>query len=563
MKTRKKFIVYCLLASLLVSNTFFSYTFADSEEENKCPACNSTPNEMQMYINFQVEMLWILRWVSAKKEVYWTNRNSWLFNGWALVLPYAFYKSTMGKLQNDFDSELKAVRAANTTAVLLEKMALAWLDDAMWSIQILFKDESFVRDYKLLQEIDMAINDIIRDMWTLGIWKDQVTSSVQQEILNLELKYAKFYWWNNPIFEKLVISQNVKNKEIASFLLLLNSNMKSMLFAMWEDTPVLDTYINYLERRYSKWNIVVKINEDYTKAIVDAYSCAKASTCNRGLSKALTDMVNWWEMGKKFGKSMEIIKKANTNLSEALSANNKSNKKNENKDSSQTKILTDRQVELLRTVYGINALSLTTSQQEMLKQNFEQGKKSIEPLTSAIKDAVTNISDEWKEYFSNLEEDKSKSTEDIDIKKTVTTRQFIKETIKVLITQPREPLTKWFMRLFGAGEQAQKALVNNLSPEERSERLNSVFWQETIPQTEKNEELIQTMQITVDKILVDKWKDKEYTMIWQNTDTHYFVEIWAYIHAMVEENIPKLIKDLWETCTYQCANKWSENCYAK
>ncbi|MBO4517116.1 hypothetical protein J5751_06940 [bacterium] len=60
------------------------------------------------------------------------------------------------------------------------------------------------------------------------------------------------------------------------------------------------------------------------------------------------------------------------------------------------------------------------------------------------------------------------------------------------------------MRLFGAGEQAQKALVNNLSPEERSERLNSVFWQETIPQTEKNEELIQTMQITVDKILVDK-----------------------------------------------------------
>ncbi|MBO4517115.1 hypothetical protein J5751_06935 [bacterium] len=147
-------------------------------------------------------------------------------------------------------------------------------------------------------------------------------------------------------------------------------------------------------------------------------------------------------MGKKFGKSMEIIKKANTNLSEALSANNKSNKKNENKDSSQTKILTDRQVELLRTVYGINALSLTTSQQEMLKQNFEQGKKSIEPLTSAIKDAVTNISDEWKEYFSNLEEDKSKSTEDIDIKKTVTTRQFIKETIKVLITQPREPLTK-------------------------------------------------------------------------------------------------------------------------
>jgi hypothetical protein len=71
------------------------------------------------------------------------------------------------------------------------------------------------------------------------------------------------------------------------------------------------------------------------------------------------------------------------------------------------------------------------------------------------------------------------------------------------------------------------------------------------------------MQITIDKLLVDKWKDKEYVMIWQNLDTHYFIEIWAYIHLMVENNIPKLINDLWETCMYQCKNHGTENCYAK
>ena len=184
MKKTNKIIVYCLLAALIISNTFFSYSFADSNE-NKCPACNSTPNEMQMYINFEVEMLWILRWVSEEQQVFWTNRNSRLFNWWVLSLPNAFYESTMAKIKTDFDSEFRAVRAANTTAVLLEKMALEWLDDSMWAIQILFKDESFVRDYKLLQELDMTMNDVIRDMWTLGIWKEEVSPSIRKEILRL------------------------------------------------------------------------------------------------------------------------------------------------------------------------------------------------------------------------------------------------------------------------------------------------------------------------------------------------------------------------------------------
>ena len=76
------------------------------------------------------------------------------------------------------------------------------------------------------------------------------------------------------------------------------------------------------------------------------------------------------------------------------------------------------------------------------------------------------------------------------------------------------------------------------------------------------------MQVTIDKILVDKSKDKEYVMIWQNRDTHYFVEIWAYIHSIVKDVIwdkgtEWLIKNLWEACTYQCSNHWTDNCYAK
>ena len=540
MKNLKKFIVHYIIIFLAISNAFFSYTFANSNE-NKCPACNSTPNEMQMFINFEVEMLWILRWLSEEKQVYWTNKNSWLFNGWALALPTAFYKSTLSKLQNDFDSEFKAIRAANITAVLLEKMAITWIDDSLRSIKILFKDESFVRDYKLLQEIDMTINDVMRDMWTLGIWKSQVSSSVQQEILNLQLKYSKFYWWNNPIFEKLIISQSVKNREIMSFLLQLNSTMKSMLFAIWEETPVLDSYVYDLEDRYSKWNIIVEINEDYKKAVVDAYSCAKISTCNEGLGKSLVDMINRRSFVDSFSSSMTTIKNANKNLKEAVWWN--SNKSSEKREGV---ILTDRQVELLRNTYWLDASILTKEQQERWKQNLEKKETKIESLDSAIKDSMSDV-----------------SKENLKIPDYVTTSEFIKESIRVLLTQPREPFARWFKSLFGIWEEKQKMLVDALPLEEKQERLNSIFWQQTLPQSEKNILWANTMQITIDKLLVDKWKDKEYVMIWQNLDTHYFIEIWAYIHLMVENNIPKLINDLWETCMYQCKNHGTENCYAK
>jgi hypothetical protein len=37
-------------------------------------------------------------------------------------------------------------------------------DSAISSITILFKDRAFVRDYKILQELDMSANDVIWDM---------------------------------------------------------------------------------------------------------------------------------------------------------------------------------------------------------------------------------------------------------------------------------------------------------------------------------------------------------------------------------------------------------------
>lgn len=577
MKKRTKFIVYCTILSLIISNTFFSYTFADSQE-NQCPACNSTPNEMQMYINFEVEVLGILRWVSEKKQVYWTNRNSWLFNGWALTLPNALYKSTINKLKNSLDSELRAVRTANITAVLLEKMALVWLNDSIWSIQILFKDESFVRDYKLLQEIDMTINDVIRDMWTLGIWKEQVSSSIRQDISNLQYKYSKLYWWNNPLFDKLIISNSVKNRELLSFLLLLNESMKSMLLAIWEETPALDSSIDYLESRYSRWNIIVEINNDYKNAILDAYSCAKTSVCNEGLGETLKNMINRWNFKNSFWNAMTTIKNANKNLWEALNWNstNKNNKKNTDSE----KILTDRQVELLDTVYWLKGPDLNSSQKEALKQNFEQTKKSFTPIISAVKDvvsyvtgAVNYVSDNYKTSKQIVEEnlkEQGKSLQDEKDSKFLSFCKSVRGVIKnswyalwLWIVQWVTPLWNWFVKLSGIWRQQQNKYINTLSDDKIQERLSVVSRQKLSPPSDEDKLWVNTMQFAVNNVLSQKGQDKEFVTLGQNQDTHYFVEIWSYIHLMVENDIKDIIKKLWETCTYQCSNHGTDNCYAK
>ena len=340
--------------------------------------------------------------------------------------------------------------------------------------------------------------------------------------------------------------------------------MKSMLLAVWENTPVLDTYTSYLETStdgLTRWSIKVKINEEYTKSIVDAYSCAKTSICNSSFKNSIKDLTDFSKFTTSLSDSWNVIQKAGKNLSAALWSRKNYNwiwwwiKKEQKTD---WIWLTDRQIELLHTVYWIDAYSLTTPQLDTFEQNFAQLKKEIEPMSSALTSGYM--------FITSLK-NKRVLPEEVDIPKEVSKRKFVKESIVVLITQPLQPLADGFRRLLWVWEGDENKLANNLSEGEKRERLDTIFWQEIRPESEKNVLWANTMQVTIDKILVDKSKDKEYVMIWQNRDTHYFVEIWAYIHSIVKDVIwdkgTWLIKNLWETCTYQCGNHWTDNCYAK
>ena len=255
MKLKIKNIVYLLMFWTIFSSMFFWYSFA----WDQCLACSATPVWMQTYINFEVELLWLLQNMSAVQETFWTNKKSWLFTSKNLWLTRAFLKWTLEKIQNDLDSEIKAARALAISSVLLEKMSLSQVfSDWPMSIYILFKSEAFVRDYKILQEIDMSVNDVIWDMWVEGIRNDHISSFIWANIANLQQKYSKAYGGSTPVFEKITISGDVRYRQLSSFILRLNAMMKNVLLRV-RDEDEFNSSISDFEDFYSKWNICMCI----------------------------------------------------------------------------------------------------------------------------------------------------------------------------------------------------------------------------------------------------------------------------------------------------------------
>lgn len=522
MKNLKKFIVHIII--LFISFGFFvvsNFVFAEGTGGTKqCSACNATPSAMQAYINFEVELLESLQEMSAKKETLLNNPNSGLF-AWWFSLWKSFIKSTTEKVKKNLDSEVKATRAAGITTVLLAEMFMENWESAVSSITILFKDKAFVRDYKILQELDMSVNDVIWDMWMLGIRNDKVSSQAQTQILWLQSKYSQIYWWEYPIFSRLSISWGVRNRQLLNFILQVNWLMKYMLSSV-HNSVIIDGEIEIFESQYSRWNIIAEINRDYIEAIQSEYSCATMRNCNETVVWALTWIFNTSKLVDSFGRSRDTIKDSIDNLKELK--NPRKTYTNTVWDADNAWWLTERQVELLRTVYWLDSKNLTTSQIEKWKKNWSNIEKNL-----------NNFSDFVKSF--------KKGETVVDTKKDTNSKE----------------QNQW-------KKQAKKR-KQRLSEQEKAALNNQFYWQSIMPKSYDEQAILNKLQDTVNDILVEKSNDKEILLVWLNLNTHYFVEIWSYIHFIVEtviwdRNNDGLINNLEKACIYQCSNNWTQNCSA-
>ena len=290
--------------------------------------------------------------------------------------------------------------------------------------------------------------------------------------------------------------------------------MKNMLASV-HNSDAIDKALDTFESWYSNWSIIAEINRDYIESIQSDYFCATMTTCNKTVKEAVKGLVNVSKLRASFWRSRDTLKDARHNLTELKNPFTTYAKSVRGADNSWW--LTERQIELLRTTYWINSKDLTDSQIATWKRNRANIKKQLNPFSDAVK------SRNKKSVFDGAKDTESKSQD------------------------------KW--------NEQQKVWKEKLTDEEKAKLENEIYRQSILPNSTNDTLLLEELQDVTDGMLSEKANDKGILLVWLNLSTHYFVEIWSYIHYIVDGVIPDTLDNLWDACTYQCGNLWTANCY--
>lgn len=472
-----------------------------------CSVCSSPSLEFQKYVNFQVEMFQVLQDVVKEPDTKIELTKFGLFVSKVLFIPentLLSWKKMFQKVSNDFTqasraTQISAIMISNITADIVGKDSIGW-------IRILFKNQPFVREWSTLQDIDSTIYDLMRNFGTEWIWLDQISSDVRNSIEKLKQKYLADSSNENWLFQEFNFQWNVKYEDIIRSLKSLNSIMKNFLIISQKRIDVT---------RISNNAIVVKLNDNFVDGLYNSYSCAKwMNACSNSWEEFKKAMRVLPTIKESFSESMKTIKKANDELAKVFAGENNTEVKNE-KDNNHSS-LTDKQIELLRMVYGVDTSKLTQQQWFWLSTLLNG---------TAFKNIANSINLKPLDWLS-------KEIIDINNKAWKLDNENRQDSLYMKEAQNIETQVPQFQ-----------------------------------PKTLSQEEMLNSMIETSDSVLAEKYSDKRISLFYNNLDTtRYFKEILVLIQNIIDISIGSkdndgLVKYLWKVCELQCTNKGVENCY--
>jgi len=502
----------------------FAQTQNEENTSGECYTCKMPSLEFQTYVNFQVEMIVILDSARKEQTASLDNKKVGLFTAGILTLPKRLRESWKKIFQRTTKDAVEVARASRLGTVILFNLTkeLLW-KDSVWWLKILFRNPPFVRDWKTLQEIDISIHDLIRDLWMEWIWDDQISENIRKDINKLKIKYANIDNNQYSLFQTFETPADVKYKDMINMMLKLNSVMKSFVSnnSQFSDWLGFGDTISKFEKEISKSNIKIKFNTNLTKKMFDSYRCAKGlNACNDALDSFKDSLKVWPSITNSFNESMEIIGQANDKLKSSWWSF-KSWVADKFKREKEELGLTPQQATLLRTVYGIDTTKLSKQEWLIISDIFFKDWSISKKLANSVRIKPMD--------FMSFQTIKALTQSNINSKQN-------RQDQKYLSSLAKEEL-----------ESFQESLKQN--------QYNSV-------------ELRETLIDFTDIIMAQKTEDKLSMIFYDNTlSTRYFVEIWKTIQGIVEKQIwskdAGLVKYLWDACEQQCSNKWTDNCYAK
>lgn len=505
-------------------------------------------------------MIWALRQVHTDREVYSGLTKRWLFSYGTFSVGSMFLNSLKNSLNKTTQSAVDTVRAAEWASVIVAKNAwtIGFSAEWVWDMLILFRQRPFMRDWNTLQEIDDNIDDLIWDVWMQGMLYKSVSSDIMQELNEISKRYTQAY----PIFSQFQINGNVTYVKLIFMLDKINRIMKN--FFTEESMFVYQKNAKRFEKDMASWKAVtIAFNHEYLTKLSDSYACVKGKAwfknCGWDLQNFASDVAHiWTDVKTQFEKAWKEIKESSKKLAEVSKSVWKVVK---NKYTNGGDLwLTDDQIELLREVYGINTAKLTKQQWLSLSSLFNG------TAGENIKNSISISSDAWGRELRSQKKESDKASKAETTDDSITDKEFEsfsdyqknKYCIRKLnkLNNPNEE-SKWYNKCMSILSAENKLFLKS---EDNS------YIETYIPSNRVNfySGMITYLNESIDDTLAELDLDKAVIMYSQSLDTtRYFVEIWAYIHSIVDNVIGDknwsdntIVNNLGKACESQCSNKW-------
>ena len=535
----KKTKIWLISFIFLLSQIGSPFLFASSSQTHnsqspKCwpnaPVCLQTPNSLNLYLEFQQKAIALLASDPFKTTTEQIQTWEWgIFTNKVLKLSSPDANTNIPIL-TDLLKELETavtnmIIGTATTSALFLLSALNTESDGLMSFLILFQERPLVRDRSKLQDIDRSISETI---YTLGqkwkIWKTIENTSQLQAIIT--------QYQNQGLLSK---AENIPSQfsylELLLELQSLNVEIKSFLSS--SSTYQLTDNENILKFDTKR---VQNLKSDYHCARFNAVNLA-APKCWGSANALLANLKTLTSNTKKTGaSSLHTITSALERLNESL-------KGFKHFRSKKNKSLTNDELELLRSVYGLDTTKLTDEQLSSFSP-FSISQRSKNQWNQAKKDAQTELKKIWQfrsDSIKSYKDSIKKAKEEKKAKEAEHARQ--QEAIKKRNEKIQEE------------EKADNKALSELKKQALELQIKNEY------HISLHEHLYKDFKILVDA----ENKVKTETDLTNPTlNTYQFAHLSYQIQKIADliwNNNAWIRKSLKTVCSYQCSNKPSSTCY--
>ncbi|MCF7834965.1 hypothetical protein K9M48_02820 [Candidatus Gracilibacteria bacterium] len=472
--------------------------------------CSSPGLQFQYYEQFVKEMLAGIQTVQGDgKDLGDYNYLGGLFTNKIFNIPTE-NKNIFEKLVSEIEESInKKISTASATVFILSSLGIGSYKDII-GMSILTKSRPFIRDWKTLLDLETQINEMFYELGLSAMADDVIVDTSKFQLILDKYKDS------NKLFYRAKIYDGAKYKDLVSMLLKMNGSMKTFL-----SMGTINQFDKYSQGGIDGFDIAFDMES--IQILDSSYECARGFfKCDSSRKDFVKNIKNIGTSFKKGGASAkENIVTANKNFADALRGVSNNYKKDKSEGE---KVLTDRQIDLLRDVYGINTSKLTKQQGLLLTNSW----KNLATSTIGNIKLSSNFNDD---YFNKKEKDQKEKDKDQEEKDAVNPNL------------------------------GNETLLDNIS--ELSDLLESKIDYPVIAK----DDFKQSLEIVM-KSVNKKHQDELSVLV--SIDPTPYLQFYTQIGYRIRDVIDiigskdkNLIKNIGTVCELQCSNKGNAGCYAR